>query len=388
MYILLISRGIPSKKDPLWGCFEFDQARALRSIGHKVVVLSVDERVRFYRRKIGLMHKVVDGIDCYNYCLLPKKISELFGFNFSSKVSFAHYDFLLKKIIKEHGTPDIIYSHYLTTSYVATLLKKKWNIPLVAIEHWSEINKDKLNSWVKKVGQLTYNNVDRLISVSLSLQDRIVQHFGVNSLVIHNMVGADFFNQKNKFNFDGKIRFVTTGRLVYGKGFDLLPRAFAKLNLPKEKWEMNIIGGGEEYDNLQKQINELKLQDNIHLLGQKTKAEVVDILKISNAFILPSRAENFSVAVLEALACGLPVISSICGGIRECIFDFNGLLFPVDDVDALADAIKYMFDNYQSYDRQKIAEDCKNRFSPEVIARQLTDIFEKVVEEHKQKQLN
>jgi hypothetical protein len=97
MYILLISRGIPSKKDTLWGCFEFDQARALRSIGHKVVVLSVDERVRFYRRKIGLMHKVVDGIDCYNYCLLPKKISELFGFNFSSKVSFAHYDFLLKK---------------------------------------------------------------------------------------------------------------------------------------------------------------------------------------------------------------------------------------------------------------------------------------------------
>jgi glycosyltransferase involved in cell wall biosynthesis len=383
MYILLISRGIPSKKDPLWGCFEFDQARALRSIGHKVVVLSVDERVRFYRRKIGLMHKVVDGIDCYNYCLLPKKISELFGFNFSSKVSFAHYDFLLKKIIKEHGTPDIIYSHYLTTSYVATLLKKKWNIPLVAIEHWSEINKDKLNSWVKKVGQLTYNNVDRLISVSLSLQDRIVQHFGVNSLVIHNMVGADFFNQKNKFNFDGKIKFVTTGRLVYGKGFDLLPRAFAKLNLPKDKWEMNIIGGGEEYDNLQKQINELKLQDNIHLLGQKTKAEVVDILKISNAFILPSRAENFSVAVLEALACGLPVISSICGGIRECIFDFNGLLFPVDDVDALADAIKYMFDNYQSYDRQKIAEDCKNRFSPEVIAHQLTDVFELVLKEYK-----
>ena len=65
MYILLISRGIPSDKDPLWGCFEFDQARALRSIGHKVIVLSVDERVRFYKRKIGLAHKVVDGIDCY-----------------------------------------------------------------------------------------------------------------------------------------------------------------------------------------------------------------------------------------------------------------------------------------------------------------------------------
>lgn len=379
MYILLISRGIPSEKDPLWGCFEFDQARALRSIGHKVVVLSVDERVRFYKRKVGLMHKVVDGIDCYNYCLIPKKISELFGFNFSSKVSFAHYDFLLKKIVKEHGTPDIIYSHYLTTSHLATLLKKKWGIPLVAIEHWSEINKDSLSAWVKKVGKLTYNKVDELISVSLSLQDRIKQHFGVNSVVIHNMVGADFFNCQYDFSFDGKIRFVTTGRLVYGKGFDLLPKAFVKLNLPKDKWEMNIIGGGEEYSNLQKQINECDLQDNIHLLGQKTKKDVVDILRNSNVFILPSRAENFSVAVLEALSCGLPVISSICGGIRECISDFNGLLFPVDDVDALADSIKYMFENYQSYDRQRIVEDCGNRFSPNVIAHQLTDVFEDVV---------
>ena len=379
MYILLISRGIPSEKDPLWGCFEFDQARALRSIGHKVVVLSVDERVRFYKRKVGLMHKVVDGIDCYNYCLIPKKISELFGFNFSSKISFAHYDFLFQKIVKEHGTPDIIYSHYLTTSHLATLLKKKRGIPLVAIEHWSEINKDSLSAWVKKVGQLTYNKVDELISVSLSLQDRIKQHFGVNSVVIHNMVGADFFNCQYDFSFDGKIRFVTTGRLVYGKGFDLLPKAFVKLNLPKDKWEMNIIGGGEEYSNLQKQINECDLQDNIHLLGQKTKKDVVDILRNSNVFILPSRAENFSVAVLEALSCGLPVISSICGGIRECISDFNGLLFPVDDVDALADSIKYMFENYQSYDRQRIVEDCRNRFSPNVIAHQLTDVFEDVV---------
>ena len=210
-----------------------------------------------------------------------------------------------------------------------------------------------------------------------------LQHFGVDSTVIHNMVGADFFNQPNYFRLEGKITFVTTGRLVYGKGFDLLPKAFVKLNLPKEIWEMNIIGGGEEYDNLQKQIKELDLQDNIYLLGQKTKSQVVDILKTSDIFILPSRAENFSVAVLEALACGLPVISSDCGGIRECIFDFNGRLFPVDDVDLLADSIRHIFENYQSYDRVQIAEDCKNRFSPEVIAHQLTDVFNEIISKYK-----
>ena len=60
MYILLVSRGIPSTKDPQWGCFEFDQAQALKSLGHKVVILSVDERIRFYRRKLGITHAVID----------------------------------------------------------------------------------------------------------------------------------------------------------------------------------------------------------------------------------------------------------------------------------------------------------------------------------------
>ena len=102
-------------------------------------------------------------------------------------------------------------------------------------------------------------------------------------------------------------------------------------------------------------------------------------------FVLASRKETFGVVYIEVMMLGLPVIASICGGPEEFVQETDGLLVPVEDVNALADAIKYMFENYQLYDRAKIAEDCKNRFSPEVIARQLTDIFEKVVEEHNQK---
>ena len=57
MFILLISRGIPSDKDPQWGCFERDQAMALHKVGHRVVVLSVDSRVRVKNRKLGISHK-------------------------------------------------------------------------------------------------------------------------------------------------------------------------------------------------------------------------------------------------------------------------------------------------------------------------------------------
>ena len=386
MYILLISRGVPSDEDPQWGCFEFDQARALASIGHKVVVMSVDERLRFSSTLYGLSYKKVDGVAFYNYRFFPKKVSNLCGFKISSKITEYQYIYLLKKIIQEQGVPDVLYSHYLNTSYICVQLKKMFNIPLVGIEHWSELAKDQLIPLAKKVGDLTYGNVDKLISVSDGLQFMIKKHFGKDSVVINNMVSSDFCQGEVKFNNNcDKVEFVTIGSLIHRKGFDLLIDAFIKLNLPKDKWKLSIIGGGGDFEKLQNRIQSTNLQDNIHLLGSKTKAEIVKILQRSDVFVLASRKETFGVVYIEAMMLGLPVIASICGGPEEFVQKKDGLLVPVNDVDALADAIKYMFVNYQSYDRAKIAEDCKNRFSPEVIARQLTDIFEKVVEEHKQK---
>ena len=66
MFIALISRGVPSKRDPQWGCFEKDQAEALVAVGHKVAVISVDSRFRLYWRKPGISHYRLNGIDYYD----------------------------------------------------------------------------------------------------------------------------------------------------------------------------------------------------------------------------------------------------------------------------------------------------------------------------------
>ena len=121
------------------------------------------------------------------------------------------------------------------------------------------------------------------------------------------------------------------------------------------------------------------LQDNIFLLGKKGKVEIANELSVSHVFVLPSRNENFSVAILEALSMGLPVIATDCGGIRECLNEKNGMIVPVDDIDAMADAIQQMADTYTQYDRNYIAEDCKIRFSPKAIAEKLTAVFENTI---------
>ena len=172
--------------------------------------------------------------------------------------------------------------------------------------------------------------------------------------------------------------------MIYRKGYDLLISAFERLKLPKDKWELLIIGDGEERANLQTQIGRVGLSDNIQLVGKKDKSQIMEILLKSDVFVLPSRSENFSVAVLEALCMGMPVVASICGGIKECVDSSNGLLFPVDDIDSLSHAIQEMYIGYSRYDRERIAQESRARFSPEVIAKQLTEVFEKTIQKYRE----
>ena len=155
--------------------------------------------------------------------------------------------------------------------------------------------------------------------------------------------------------------------------------AFFKTQLWRKNVRLLIIGGGDEEEILHKMIEKVGLSEKIQLVGRKTRAEIADILCASHAFVLASRSENFSVAVLEALSVGLPVIATICGGIKECINERNGLLVPVEDVDALTKALVEMYENYSRYDTDYIVSDYQNRFSSAVIAHQLTKIFEEVI---------
>lgn len=388
MKILLIARGVPSLSDPQYGCFEFDQAKALVANGHEVHLMYVDSRYRKCRRKIGISEYRKDGVYCYSSYWIPGKLSRLIGGNrLNKKIKERQYHNLLNYVIENKGKPDIIYSHYLFITAFITPIAIPYNIPLVAIEHWSEISNTIIQKDVLALGFNTYKYVDRIIAVSDSLKKALKDRFNTDARVVHNMIGTEFTDLKIYSNSSDTTTFVSTGSLIFRKGYDLLIKAFDSLSSSGYKWKLIIIGEGEERNSLQKMIDSSKSRDNIKLVGKKTKSEIVEILLMSDVFVLPSRNENFSVAVLEALACGLPVIASICGGIRECIDDTNGLLFPVDDEKMLSKHIKYMLNNHSKYDKDKIRTDCMNKYSPDCIASSLTKIFDEVINDYKHRNI-
>ena len=377
MFVLLISRGIPSDNDPQWGCFERDQALALHKAGHKVVVLSIDSRAKFYSTKLGISHKIIDGVDFYNLSCFPNVIFRPIAYRIMLFLISWQLDYLYKRMQKTHGTPDLIYSHYLLNSYAALRLKKKYNLPLVAIEHWSEVNKDILKSYVKYSGDKVYSIADKVIAVSDSLKSMLNKHFHVDALVVHNLVGEGFdytpTSQRSTFNF------VTVGSLFHVKGYDILIDAFAKIASVNNNFRLTVVGDGNQRPLLQQLITKHNLQSKVSLVGRKSRAEVADILLNSDVYVSSSRNENFSVSVLEALSIGLPVVATICGGIRECINDSNGLLVPTENVDLLSDAMLKISQNISNYNRESIARDFENRFSTTSIVNNLVSIFETII---------
>ena len=381
MFILVISRGIPSNKHPQWGCFEQDQAEALASIGHKVVVASVDTRFLWEWRRLGITKTVTDSFVHYDSFIIPGAITKPLGQKLNLFIKQWQMDNIYRKIYNEHGEPDIIYGHFSFITSNAVKIAQKNNIPLVGMEHNAIFTEEKLSPHTEWSSKYVYQYTSQIISVSNHLKERIKYHLGKDSVVVHNTICKEFY-YKEPIKHD-TFTIVSIGSLIHRKGFDLLIEALSlsKSKLPP-RWQLYIAGSGEYKESLLKQIENANLQENIYLIGDKNKRELAELLQQSDLFVLPSRSETFGVVYIEALACGVPIIATDCGVPKEIVTDKNGLFIPSENTTALANAIIQISSNLNLYNRQAIADDCKARFSPEVIAKKLTTIFEKVIKDY------
>ena len=377
MKVFLIARGYPTKQDPTWGCFEKDQAEALSLLGHQVTILSVDTRFRFYWRKLGVQCDVHNNIATYNIFLLPYALLFFLPKRIKDVFYAWQLELIYKRAVLQYGQPDVIYSHYLSNTIKAIPLKKKYHIPIVAMEHWSQMAYPKIPNNTISTAKYVYSSIDQLITVSSALKNNIFQQIGCDSIVIPNMVGKEFHYLPSNLKKKESIQLITTGRLIPEKHFDMLIQAIANISTPK--LQLYIIGNGSEKQKLQKLVEKLQVKDQIQLLGHKSKQEIVTLLQQSDIFVLPSQSETFGVAYIEALACGLPIIATDCGGPRDIVTQKNGLLIPVNDQQALEQAIVQMSHNFNLYDKQSIAQDCQKRFAADNIAKHIAQILEQTI---------
>jgi len=172
------------------------------------------------------------------------------------------------------------------------------------------------------------------------------------------------------------------GRLVPEKGVDLLIRALARIN---GMWRLEIIGQGPEREHLQRLAASLNLSQQITFTGQVPSTRMPAFYRELDAIVIPSRTlpnwkEQFGRVIIEAMACGVPVIGSDSGAIPDVIGD-SGLIFPEGDVDALADRLQSLMQDESI--RYKLAACGRARvldtFTHAQVAAQTVDVYRRLV---------
>ncbi|MFC8829501.1 glycosyltransferase family 4 protein [Streptomyces sp. NPDC057137] len=169
---------------------------------------------------------------------------------------------------------------------------------------------------------------------------------------------------------------VAAGRLSSEKQYSVLVDAFAKVVAARPEWDLRIYGGGPEKENLRKQIDRLGLYNSVRLMGSVSPIEP-EWAKGAVA-ASTSRHESFGMTLVEAMRCGLPVVSSDCDyGPREILQPgVDGLLVPVSDPGAVADALLTLIDD-EPLRRRMSAAAVRNasRFDPGQVAKKYEELF-------------
>jgi glycosyltransferase involved in cell wall biosynthesis len=276
---------------------------------------------------------------------------------------------LLRLIVARlRGDADLLHIHMATygsavrkplLALVATALK----VPTLMHLHGSDFDDffRALSPWQRKLLVGVLRRCDRVIVIGNHWQDFVVKEVGLDPrrvVLIHNGAPASVW-ATDKMS-DQAPRLLMLGELGTRKGTPELVAALATRELRRTEWTATLAGNGP-VDQFRKTIGSLGLSDRIHLPGWQNVDQVRALLGAADILLLPSRQEGLPMAILEAMASGVAVISTPVGAIPDAIIDGEtGLLVPPGNVGALSDAILKLLHNPAL--RQRLAVNARARF--------------------------
>lgn len=283
----------------------------------------------------------------------------------------------------EFGKVDLIHAHIAYPGgLIAKKLSENFRIPFIITENQSPFP---FRSFLNKKNQLipllmdSYNHSHINVAVSRYMERKMKNFKITNSTYIPNYVNENEFTLDPQKQRTSDILFV--GRLEFQKGPDILFEALEKLDI--RDLSIKVVGEGSMLKRLKIKSKNKKYKAT--WLGNVGQDKVVEMLLESNFLVLPSRHEGLPFIIIEAMACGLPVISTRCGGPEEMITEETGILIEPENPEQLAKAIEYMIEHRSKYDAQKIRDHFLKNYSSKVVCQKLRKLYEKVIEEHQSK---
>jgi len=289
---------------------------------------------------------------------------------------------------------DLVHAHTAYLDGTAGLdVSNYYKVPLVITEHTNPFSYLTGKPIVKQFTLKAIRKAHRVWCVSDALAKEVKSNYSNQEVIDHIKVlynGVpinDFYYNPSKKTEKENIQLLYVGFLENYKNPLNLLEAFAKVKSTIPSATLKIVGDGSLYEIIKSGIEQKGLQDSCYLLGSKPRNEVARIMREEcDIFVLPSRSETFGVVLIEAMACGKPVVSTRCGGPESIVTEpFIGELCSNDNPDALGEAIIKVVKNLNYYDSARIRNYTLQNFDYRVIAASLASQYQEVAGDEQDK---
>lgn len=385
--ILYLSSWYPIPQDPSLGIFIKRHAMA-SAIYSDVTVVYATSDANVQKTVVANTKSVIREISIY-YPKVKTKIPVL-----SQCIKLLSYCKNSVKGIRSAGKQpkgyDMVQVNIVfPAGILALFLKWFYGLPYILVENWTGYlaSDGSYKGWlIKGLTKLIVKNSSGIVTVSKDLQCAMIQHgLKSNYFIIPNVVDATVFypafqqqiyspgnsvihilhvstlNDEHK-NIKGMINVIER---VKNAGFSIM---------------FHIVGEGPERKGHEQLCEQKGLINNyIKFYGYKGENEIAELMRQSHFLLLFSNFENLPCVMLEAMMCGLPIVSSQVGGIAEHITEERGILVRPKNENELVIAIQSMIENYDSYNKQAIAQYAQEHFSKEVVGEYFNSVYKEIL---------
>lgn len=384
MKILWLASWYPSRIEPFNGDFIQRHAEAT-SLYHDIDLIHVikDPQGAFTKsfqveteRKERLREQII-------YYFNPVQRLPVLGKLFSV---IRYYRIFKKQIaahIRENGKPDLVHVHVcMRAGLLALWLKRKYGLPYVVSEHASQFLAEAENNIYRAPGYYRFackkilQKANRISAVSYHLGEAIRKFAATSCERIPNVVNTAIFKPGKREPYT-PCTFIHVSGLEALKNLDTILSAFALLKEIHSGFVLNIVGSDKK--EAKQKAMELGLADNAKFHAEMPQTALAEYMKEADALILFSRYETFGCVLIEAAACGTPVIVNDIPVMQENVkANFNGLIVQ-NNVDSLAKALADLIEKKVLFDKDAIAIHTKEKYGYETIGQQFSAFYNSVL---------
>ncbi|MFZ0454455.1 MAG: N-acetyl-alpha-D-glucosaminyl L-malate synthase BshA [Ignavibacteriaceae bacterium] len=295
--------------------------------------------------------------------------------------------------VVEYEKLDLLHVHYAiphaSSAYLAKqMLKKKKDLKVITTLHGTDITLVGLEPSFLPLVKFSIEASDGVTAVSRSLKEQTLTNYNIEKeiQVIPNFVDTDLYKPSK----DGGLRehVAPNGEkvLVHTSNFRVVKRVPDTIRILEKvikeiPAKLLLVGDGPDRSECERLCRQLSLCDDVKFLGKQDG--LVEILNAADIFLIPSQSESFGLAALEAMACGLPVVSSNVGGLPELNrHNETGFIAGIGDIDRMAKYVTDLLTNQRKY--ELFSANARNRAANIFNKSKIVQLYE----EHYKKILN